>query len=354
MDSQQIQQDIKDPAEESVTKYGEMNKEVDRYLNKNTVTPPSQEKKFEELFDMQYIKDLDDKDFKRIDEELAKYGQSDNKELRYAFINKENDIKKQQRLVSAREMELQNAKKAPLEYTEFIEGLKKDFKGTYENYKDKFGLPDTDFVTKQVTGQSVSERLSEWQDKELVPLLTKRFKLEEDEFAYDSSDAYKANTPSYEYRVQTEKKERELSSEYETLMSKQKEQLETIAKRKDEALQYLQDNYFAGNNEEFTAYLEKLDGMSDKMKEGNFNADANPFDIVNIFRGVFFDDLVNKKVKEITGQLHKAYNEKGMYLPSVDTPLDVTSVKSSTSLVQTPTTTKKQFGRLHTELNKYK
>ena len=203
------------PVQEKTT--SSLERIVKEYTGGQTPPPPQEEKK-ELKFDYSFIKALTEDDIKDVDTFLKGKNIADD-ELRYKIISANNVLKTFQRLADSRNEELKKLKDAPQisdeDAKEFIEGLQKDFKGTYTRFKDKYKLPEIDSAVNQVANGGVSERLEQWQDTVLVKELESQFKLGEGKFFYDSNDAYKPNTPSYEFRIRTERKERDLLQENE-------------------------------------------------------------------------------------------------------------------------------------------
>lgn len=314
-------------------------------------------------YDYTYIKDLSSEDYKKYEPIKSKYGE----DLYYQTIVLANDVKKQQRLVAERERELNTYKSAKPEeelskYREFTEGMRKDAIGTYKRFQKEFNLPDSDFLEKQISSGSTQDRLEQWQDNELVPKIEKRFKLDADTFLYDPSEAYKAGTPSYEYRVATERKEQEFNNEYEQTQSRQREVITTVKQQLDEDMKYLKETFFAPSNYEvknetgnvinaeeankkademFTAFLTKLDENQNAIKEGKFSAEQNPYSLRVIFRGTHFDELAKAREDKAIASIHKQYNAKGLYLPSNENPTDATKVKSKNINAQSNETRRK-------------
>lgn len=333
-----------------------MNKNLSRPVEEQKpVVPKAEEttnvksapKADEVVYDYSMMKDVSDEDYTKVDEYLDGMKLKENKELRYRLITKEDDVKKQQRLAQARFDELEKLKKSnPNEeltkYNEFVTDLKKDFIGTYRRYQEDFDLPDISFVQKQfISGGDTESRLEGWQSKELVPAIEKKFKLGGDEFVYDSADGYKAGTPSYEYRTATEKKEKEFNSEYQLMVDKEKEVLNSITVQRNDDLKHLRETFFPDASfegedaakkadETFVSFLNRIDDMYDKMKKGEITKDSNPFALRNVFRGIFFDELHKKLLVKRETDIHSQYNKLGLYLPdegSAKLPTDATKTK---------------------------
>lgn len=300
-------------------------------------------------FDYGLFKDLSEKDIKELQENWKDVSE----ERRFQYINAINDIKKNQRLVSERQLELDNVKKSSNteKYTQFLDELKKDFIGTYDKYKDEFNLPDLEVVKKQVTTGGFQARLAQWQENDLTPQIEKKHKLEEGTFVYEPEEAYKAGTPSYDYRVMTMQKERDFIEEDSRVSKVAKDAMGKIEEARKEQLLELKQTYFpdlAGDSEEvkarnaeneqkFISMLSKIDEMGKGLAEGKFDANTNPFALKNIFRGVHFDELVKQAVDAEANKIHQEYHKLGFYLPNngKDMPSDLTKINGRPEISQT-------------------
>lgn len=360
-------------------KYGALSKQVDRLAGKSQapvnndktdVATPSEPAK-PAVLDMQFIKHLKPEEV----EELKKAPLDEN--FRVKHIQTYNDMKKYNVLhneLNNRVKELE-AKGAPpeevQELKDFVTGLKKDFRGTVERYKDKFGLPDPSFVAKQFEpGQDYQSRISQWQESELTPNIEKKHNLPEGTFVYDPADAYKAGTPSYNYRIATEKKQREYESEYEESQKKLTTAQAKIAEERNNQLLKLRKDFFPSpevdekmsdedkqkvlaqiktSDEEFTKMLGQLDNMFANFKDAErFTPDVNPLAIENIFKGVFFEPLTKRLVDDAVAKVHREYQTKGMYLAdkSRQMPTDVSKQTSSSELPGYLSDDKRKFSPL--------
>lgn len=326
---------------------------------KETVSEPPVNK---EEYDYTVLKDLNDDDYKKYESLKEKDEGS-----YYEILSHRNDMKKNQRLVAEREKtikELQSKITTPEDIEkmkEFVSGLRTDAIGTYKRFQKDFNLPEPEFLEKQmISGGSVEDRLSQWQENELMPSIEKKFKLDGGTFVYDAAEAYRAGTPSYEYRVQTEKRERALSSEYENTVQRQQTILTKVKEQNDADLKYLRETFFPnvnyGENEEastkadeaFAASLAELDEIQRSNQEGEFDPTRNPFSLKVIWTGLNFDKLLNTALEKERNSIHKQYNEKGLYLKNgEDMPTDVTKPKGTASAAPPA---KKKYGMLHKRL----
>lgn len=324
-----------------------------RSLDRHKNTPlPTETKPAEEpvkKYDYTVLKDLDENDFKKFEHLKQK-----DEATYYELMSHRNDVKKNQRLVAVREKEINDLKtksNVPEEVQkmrEFISNLKKDAYGTYKQYQKDFDLPDIEFFEKQMnSGGGIEDRIVQWQESDLIPSIEKKFKLESNTFVYDANEAFKAGTPSYEFRIQTEKREKEMSSEYETIQTRQRTILSKVQQQNDADLKYLRETFFPNSefavegdatgelarqkaDEAFGQSLTELDEIQRQIREGEFDPTLNPFALRNIWRGINYDKLLKAEKEKLERNLHAQYNAKGLYLVKEDMPTDVSKVKGKT------------------------
>ncbi len=314
-------------------------------------------------YDYTVFKDLGDEDYKKYESLKAKDEGS-----YYEILSHRNDMKKGQRIIADREKTINELKSKSIipedvqKLKEFVEGMKTNPVDTYKRYQKDFNLPEPTFLEKQISsGGGVEGRLQQWQDSDLIPSIEKKFKLEPGTFVYSSNEAYKVGTPSYEFRMQTEKQEKTLNSEYETVQTRQADILVKTKQQNDADLKFLQETYFPVSEfevkdekgvtnveettkkaqEAFTASLTKLDEIYTEIKNGEFDSSKNPFALKNIYRGIFFDELVQKAVQKATSDLTAQYNSKGLYLAGKEPPTDVNKVNGESVIIAD---SKRKFG----------
>jgi hypothetical protein len=327
----------------------------------------------------EFIKDLSP-------EQLKKYKEMPlDESMRISLIETANNMTRYNRLQAERDVKIKELEKLiPSEertnkQQEFIDGLKSDFKGTIEKYKDEFGLPDLESVIqKHSETVAMESKMANFQEKELVPKLEKKYKLEEGTFVYDPNEAYKPNTPSYEYRVATEKQEKVFIEEETKSVSRVKDAEKQIIEERTKQTVDLYNQLFPEqevkadmtdeqkaqvaeanqkNRDEFANMLADIDNMFVKMKEAkSFSADVNPLAITNIFKGVHFDRLSKELVDKAVAQVHAEYKQKGMYIPSNGkTPVtDVASVNGKAPIKNAYSEEKLSISPLARQLNRLK
>lgn len=269
--------------------------------------------------------------------------------MRNTLIETYNNMNKYNRLQTERDIKIKELEKlAPadggnVKQQEFIDGLKTDFKGTLDKYKDEFGLPDAESIVGQLArANDLAGKMITFQEKELVPKLEKKHKLEVGTFVYDPNEAHTPGTPSYEYRVNTEMQEKKYLQEQIDNEKNINDAEKRINDERANQILNLHKEFFpetevkAGmsteeiakiteanqkSKDEYTAMLGQIDNMFIKMRETkSFTPDINPIAISNIFKGVFFDKLAQARVDKAVADVHAEYRQKGMYIPDNGKP----------------------------------
>lgn len=235
---------------------------------------------------------------------------------------------------------------------EFIDGLKKDLVGTWNKYAGEFNLPDTKYVKELLASKDNSSRLSQWQKNDLIPQVEKKFGLVDGQFEYDSAEAYKAGTPSYEFRKATENKEKELDGEFENAKKSEKEIYVKAINRQTEDSKWLTEKYFDNDAKKTLEYINRLNELPSKIQNKELDESNHPFELRNLIRGAFHDEFVKIAVDKAVSDLKSQYDKVGLYLPNKkETPTDVTSVKGKSV---TEEAVSKTYSPLSNALNSYK
>jgi len=308
--------------------------------NQLKVTEPAPIKIEEQkpTYDYSFIKDLSKED-------LSKYEPLKEKDeaLYHQTITLANDVKKNQRLVSERETELaklRTLKSAdPTKHQEFVEALRKDGVSAYKQYQTELDLPELEIMQRQMTsGGDVQSRLEQWQSSELIPGIESKHKIDKGTFTYEPGEAYKAGTPSYDFRVETEKREKVLTSEVETVKARELDIASKVKQQTDQDMKFLRETYFPDTNyktpaeadEAFVSSLNQIDENQEKIRKGDFDPALNPYSLRNIFRGINFDALSQARVDREAASIHAQYNAKGLFLPNNEQkPTNLTEVKGN-------------------------
>lgn len=313
--------------------------------------------------DYSHFKDIDESDYKGIDEFLGERKVNDFN-VRYKIAERTNDMKKYQRLADSRltEIKSKGPDEVKKEFDGFLNDLRTDPIGGFTKYKDKYNLPDAGFVQKMAqSGGDIATRVGEWQEKSLIPSIEKKHKIDNGTFVYDAAEAYKPGTPSYQYRVETEKQERTFTNEFNQKVQKETDSFNKAMEFRKGDLKTLQDTFFKPSsdkeedikkaNDEFAETVSKLDAMWVEMSKGDLSAKSNPLALYNVFRGVFFDQLVGKVVEQKINEVHAQYQKYKMYLPEKEMPTDVTKMNGSLGTGGNGNDPRRAFSPMHRSLN---
>jgi hypothetical protein len=253
-----------------------------------------------------------------------------------------NEVKKNQRLVSERNQEVQTLKSqmeqasgnkiTDEEMSAFLTDIKTDLKGGWKKHADKLGLPDISLIQASNSNGSVEDRLYQWQQSELRREIEKEFGLEKGEFEVVKEDLYEPKTASYRWRTRTEAKEKELKSEIETQMSTERQRLTKIQEQQQNEIKWYADTYTDGDITKAQEIVKEMNTIPEKIAKGELKPDRHPFALKNLLLGYKHEEIVNAKVKEAIDKVTKQFNDKGIYLKSEDEmPTDITNVKSPKS-----------------------
>lgn len=309
--------------------------------------------------------DLDLSKFTDLSEDDIKQTKSlKDKDLMFKALERANDWKKWQRIADERHKEnekLKTSGSVPTEtkykddeVDELLNDIRTDALTAFKKHKEKYNLPDVDFLQKQVeSGGSIGDRLEQYQESKLKKEIEKQFKLEDGTFVYDASEAYKPKTPSYEFRTKSETYEKQLNKEFEEQEEHDKSVIKSMLTERESQLKRLKELYYPVDNtyelekdetkkaelkqaaeavsdSAFNSKLAELDAAWEKMKQGDFTSKGNPLTVENVFRGYFFNDLVKQEVDKAIRDIHIQYNQKSMYLrDEKGMPIDVTKMKGS-------------------------
>ena len=315
------------------------------------VEPPEPPKPDDKKFDYTPFKDINDDDYKKIDSILQE-NKVTNPAIRYTLANQMNNAKKEQRLATERDVRIKELEKAGIKevevdkkYAETVNGLKSDFFGTYEKLRSEHQLPDISSIAKMIaSGNTLQAQIAHYQENVLVPELEKKHNIETGTFVFDSGDAWKAGTPSYEYRVKTADKEAELRSKWQDDERRISDAAGEMVKIRNAQLVELKDKYFPvtkkddGSDEykqevesqdkKYQDMLGVLDSVYDDMKAGKaIPVERNPFVFKNVFRGVFYDELSKIDITNAIKKVHEQYAKHRLFLPASEMPEDMTKIK---------------------------
>jgi len=338
---------LKEDAEKAGVKINPIKKEGEEIpLEKKNETPDKSSNEPE--YDYSHFADIGDKEYQEIDKFLEEHNIKD-PAIRHRLAMRENDYKKQHRLTSEREKQLNELKEVGTievdrKFEDIVNGFKEDFFTTYDKLQREYELPDLSTIGKQLAeGNTLQGQMKQYQSNVLSKEIEKEFNLEDGTFVFDPAEAWESGTPSYEFRVRTAAKENELRQEYAKAKQREQQVLEDIIKLREQQVKEIKEQYFPVGMEDdgseeyqkavqeadskFQSYMNKLDKVYEEIQKGNTTTPYNPFIFKNVFRGVFFDDLMSKEIERVSRDIHRQYNEKGLYLMDKTMPEDVTNIQ---------------------------
>jgi hypothetical protein len=229
------------------------------------------------------------------------------------------------------------AETSKVEAEKTVEELKQLRTRVAEYDKDPFGAVKKyhpQVLDNMEAARDLDGFLAKWQQTALIQDLKKKFPDKVDDgWTFDVGEAYQAGTPSYTYRVATEEKRQEITSLLKGQKAREEAVVSQYAKQRDEDVKFIKESCGL-TDEQLKAQLEKFDSLHQQVFEGKLTPDKHPFALRNLYRGVYFDELVaveKQKATELAvNQLKEMYKEKGIILPELK-PTDG-SGKPETSL----------------------
>lgn len=237
------------------------------------------------------------------------------------------ELKKWQRIAEERKVLIEKQQSANDEsaniFREFVSKAKEDFWGAYKEFSDKIGLPPYDFVYNQVKVGDLDAQIEAYQNNVLVPEIMEKYGL--DEFEFDPKEAWIPKTPSYEFRQKTEEYSKKLRAKFDEEVKTANELKSKIAEQIEKDKEFLKQ-YFSSEDEFNQLFDEFNNPKDDKMFSDLSN---HILSLKNLFRGYYFDVLVDKIVKKREQEIHNQYAKLGIKLPKVDVPLDTTNIKDN-------------------------
>ena len=211
---------------------------------------------------------------------------------------------------------------------ELVKSLSEDFLGNYSKVQEKYELPSLSTLRELVSeGGTIDDKIKSWQEKELVKSIEQKHSLEEGEFEYDSNEASKAGTPSYDWDTQTQDKRGEMVSLVKERQGAERSRLRAVEDQQKTDLKWLAENYYGTEDVTQQKLTEMNEGVN-KISKGEETADKHPFAIRNLMRGYFFDELMQSAIDKAVEELTTQFAEHNMHLPSKELPTDVSKVKN--------------------------
>lgn len=209
-----------------------------------------------------------------------------------------------------------------------VQSLSEDFLGNYDKVKEKYKLPALSTIKELVSEESnIDDKVKAWQESELTKAIEQKHSLEEGEFEYDSNEASKAGTPSYDWDTQTTDKRGELFSVVKERQDADASRLRAVNTQQKEDIKWLAETYYETED----VVQEKLTAMNEEVNniaKGESTPEKHPFAVRNLLRGFHFDELVQVAVDKAVEDLTVQFAEHNMHLPSKELPTDVTKIKA--------------------------
>lgn len=242
------------------------------------------------------------------------------------------EIKKNQRFVSERDRKIEELESTVNELKKngntegdseskaFLDGLKNDFRGTYEKYKSKLGLPDIDLVQAQFKNEGTTARVKQWQKSSLRKELEKEFNLAEGEFEYDSKEAAEAGTPSFEWDKRTDDKVLELRSQQQRLKEAEQARLDKVKEEQQSDIKWFAKRYLDNDTEKANSIVKDINQIMSDVAQGKAPSHKHPFSMRNFLIAYQHPEIVKNKVKEAVEKTKQAFAERGITLPDDKVP----------------------------------
>jgi len=244
-------------------------------------------------------------------------------------------IKDFEKLTSDREktiLELQKGKddgSASSEDEILLKALSEDFIGNYDKAKERFKLPSISTLKELISEGNIDDKIKHWQDNELVKSIERKHRLEAGEFEYDSNEASKAGTPSYDWDTMTSDKRSELVGSLRERQSAEARRLRTVTEQQTKDMDWLAETYFDNKPEAVQEKVKAMNTIVDEIAQGLTTPDKHPLAIRNLVRGVHFDELAKGMVDKAINDLIQQFAEHQMYLPGKELPTDVTKISGA-------------------------
>ena len=224
-------------------------------------------------------------------------------------------------------------------YEDFVNELKNTgVESAFQKYGTDLQLPRVDEVETYFMAKTQKKSdIGTWQKTDLLKKIEEKFQIKSDDFEYDPAEAYKADTPSYFYRVQTELKEKEFNDALIKQETDRHKLIEDSRKKVTVDLETIKSTYFKPEESElYTTKIKEFDELPKMIREGKVAIEKDPFSVLNLFRAANFDFLVQREVQKAVEATHAEYKKHGLVIRDEKKPTvtDPTTVKGG-SLQQT-------------------
>lgn len=218
------------------------------------------------------------------------------------------------------------------EVTEFFKGLRKDFAGTVQKYREKYNIPANQEILTQLGGgasASKNARLKQFIASDLKPQIETDFKLEKGTFKFDKDAAWDdPESASYAFRKGLEAKEDEFTNADVRLKLKEKETIDLIQTRQSEDKKWFAEKYHGDDLTKVEGIVASLNAIPAKIAKGEMKPEDHPLSLRYILRGYHYDDLVKGEVNTAVDKLKTQLKDLGVTFPDgKELPTDLTTIK---------------------------
>ena len=283
-------------------------------------------------------KDKDGK-LKNVSSEFDELGEAELRQKaivgKATLLEKDNKIKELETTLKTTQSSLSALQKDGVgdsEVTEFLKGLRTDFSGTVNKYREKYGIPDNNVLLTQMGGgatQAKNARLKQFIDADLKPKIEKDFKLDKGTFKYDDT-AGRADpeSASYAFIKGLEAKEAELDNADSALKLKEKETFDLMVTRQATDKQWYADKYYGGDLTKVEEVVTNLNAIPAKIASGELKPEDHPLSLRYVLRGYNYEAHAKAEVDAAIEGLKVQLKELGVTFPDgMELPTDLTKLK---------------------------
>jgi len=251
------------------------------------------------------------------------------------LIEKDNKIKELETTLKTAQSSLSALQKDGVgdsEVTNFLKGLRTDFSGTVNKYREKYGIPDNNVLLTQMGGgatQAKNARLKQFIDAELKPKIEKEFKLEKGTFKYDDiTGRADPESASYAFIKGLETKEAELDNADSALKLKEKETFDLMVTRQTTDKKWYADKYYGGDLTKVEEVVTNLNSIPAKIAKGELKPEDHPLSLRYVLRGYNYEAHAKAEVDAAIDNLKVQLKEMGVTFPDgMELPTDLTKIK---------------------------
>lgn len=204
-----------------------------------------------------------------------------------------------------------------------------------------------DLIERLTLGGDNSTILSLWQNRELLKTMKDKYPDDvKDDWIMNPAEAYTAGTPSYYFRTETEKKEKDLERQAVESQKKSEENTKAYQAQIEVDKKFIADTY-EYKPEELESIITEFDQLHEKVAKKELPPEQHPLSFRNVVRGVYFDKFAKILVDKAIKELHEQYKAQGMVLRNTEIKsISVDQMKNSGSELKKDDKPKKGFSIL--------